>query len=221
MRTLAPFLLLLLAGPPLLRAAEAQAHPAAKPAKGDAATHPHEPSLYDYTLPSADGTSMPLSSFRGKTILLVNLARHSEYASQLAALDALSKKYTGKGLVVLGVPCNDFGTEEPGTDKEVRDFYAAQKLSFQVLSRAPLRGVQELPLYTFLTSGKAMPPGGDVHWNFTKFLINGKGEVVARFDPDVAPDSSELTSTLEQVLNGTYTPPKKPKPEEDQSEIPE
>ena len=220
-RTLACSLLVLLGIPSPIVASPAKPHAAAKTVKADTAAHSHDPSFYDYTLPSADGTSLALSGLRGKTILLVNLARLSEYTSQLAALDTLSKNFAAKGLVVLGVPSNDFGAEEPGTDAEVRGFYAAQKLSFRVLNRATLRGVQELPLYSFLTSGKTMPAGGDVHWNFTKFLINGKGEVITRFNPDVSPDSSELLSTVEQVLNGTYAPPKKDKPGEDESEIPE
>ncbi len=216
-----PSLLLtaLLAASALAPALQGKAHATAKrSAAQDAALHAHEPSFYDFSLPLPDGTALPLAQLRGKTILLVNLARLSSFNSQLPALNTLSQNFTSKGLVVLGIPSDDFGNEEPGTDTEVQQFYAAQKLAFRVLARSSLRGVHELPLFSYLASPKVAPPGGDIHWNFTKFLINGKGEVVARFSPDVAPDSPELVATVQQVLDGTYAPPKKPAEGQDEGD---
>ena len=168
-----------------------------------------EKTIYDYTLPGADGRSIPVASYKGKVLLIVNLAHGSSYNAQLPALEKLSETYRDKGLVVLGVPSNDFGASEPGTDAAVQKVYGEAKVTFPVMARSSLTGVEELPLYGFLTKVKDVPGNGPVHWNYTKFLVDRKGVVVARFDADVAPDSPEFTATLEQVMAGTYAVPKK------------
>jgi glutathione peroxidase len=159
----------------------------------DRAKHPSAPSdkpahtdktAYDYDLPGSDGKSVPLADFKGKYLLVVNLARNSSYNAQLPALAKLSDNYRAKGLVVIGVPSNDFGASEPGT------------------------GEEEIPFYLYLTKSKSAPPGGDVHWNFTKFIIDKNGKVIARLNPDVAPDSPETLSTLDEILDGTFKPKK-------------
>jgi glutathione peroxidase len=172
-----------------------------KPKSGSA-----EKNVYDYSLAGADGKDVPMASFKGKMVLLVNLARNSSYNDQLPALIKLSEKYKDQGLVVIGVPSNDFGAAEPGTDPEIQKVYKTDgKVTFLVTERALLTGDQALPLYVFLTKEKG-PAGGDVHWNYTKFLIDRNGKVLLRFDPDVAPDSPEMLSTLDQVFAGTYKP---------------
>ena len=181
---------------------------------GAKATAKPEKTAYDYTLPGADGRSIPVSTYKGKVLLVVNLAHGSSYNAQLPALEKLSETYKDKGLVVIGVPSNDFGASEPGTDAQVQKVYTNAKVTFPVMARASLTGVEELPLYGFLTKVKDVPGNGPVHWNYTKFLVDRKGVVVARFDPDVAPDSPEFLATLEQVMAGTYAVPKK-KPHED------
>jgi glutathione peroxidase len=168
---------------------------------------------YAYVLPGADGKDVPLSSFKGKMVLLVNLARNSSYNEQLPALIKLSETYKDKGLIVVGVPSNDFGAAEPGTDTEIQKFYKTDnKVPFPVMARSPLIGDETLPLYEYLTKGKAIPPGGNVHWNYTKFLIDKNGKVIARLEPDVAPDSPEMLSTLDQIFSGTYKAKPKDEP---------
>jgi len=166
-----------------------------------------EKTVYDYNLAGPDGKDVPLSSFKGKVILLVNLARNSSYNDQLPALTKLSETYKDKGLVVIGVPSNDFGAAEPGTDVEIQKIYKTDdKVPFLVTARSLLIGDQALPFYLFLTKGKGVPAGGNVHWNYTKFLIDRNGKVLLRFEPDVTPDSPEMLSTLDQVFSGRYKP---------------
>lgn len=173
-----------------------------------------EKTAYDYELPGANGKGMPLAGFRDKVLLVVNVGRMSSYNAQLAALEKLQQTYKDKGLIVIGVPSNDFGAAEPGTDAEVLKAYTDAKVSFPVTPRSSLIGVQELPFFLYLTKGKAVPEGGNVHWNYTKFLLDRKGKVVARFGPEVEPDSPELISTLDQVLSGRFKPHKDEKPTE-------
>ncbi|HMH11540.1 MAG TPA: glutathione peroxidase [Edaphobacter sp.] len=180
------------------RGAGKDANRAEKPEKS-------EKTAYAYVLPGADGKDVPLSSFKGKVVLLVNLARNSSYNDQLPALIKLSETYKDKGLIVIGVPSNDFGAAEPGTDTEIQKFYKTdKKVPFPVMARAPLIGDEKIPLYDYLTKGKTTPPGGNVHWNYTKFLIDKNGKVITRLEPDVAPDSPEMFSTLDQIFSGTY-----------------
>ena len=198
--------------------AGAQASAIAKPAaaraakKGDtgkAADAKPEKTAYDYNLPGADGKDVPVANYKGKFILIVNLARKSLYNSQLPALIKLNDTYKDKGLVVIGIPSNDFGTEEPGTPAEIRKAYADAKVDFPVTGVSKVSGDAELPIATFLTKSKGAPAGGPIHWNYTKFIIDKKGAVIARMSPDVAPDSPEFLSTIDQVLDGTYKPAKK------------
>lgn len=167
-----------------------------------------EKTAYDFNLPGADGKDVPLASFKGKTILVVNLARKSTYSDQLAALIKLNDLYKDKGLVVLGVPSNDFGAEEPGTAPDIQKAYADAKVDFPVMAPSKLSGDDELPFFVYLTKSKGAPAGGPVHWNYTKFFIDKKGNVIARLDPDVAPDSPEMLSTVDQILDGTFKPKK-------------
>lgn len=167
-----------------------------------------EKTAYDYSLVAFDGKEVPLSTFKGKVLLIVNLASQSVFKDQIALLEELQKTYKDKGLVVLGVPCNDFGAQEPGTDAEIQKIYSGEfHLSFPVFARASVRGKDQAALYRFLTSDKKGPTAGDVHWNYTKFVVDRNGKSVARFEPDVAPNSPELALTIEQVLAGQFKPP--------------
>lgn len=163
-----------------------------------------EKNAYDFTLPGADGKDVPIASFKGKYLLIVNLGRKSAYGEQLAALVKLNDAYKEKGLVVIGVPSNQFGLAEPGTPAEIQKAYADAKVDFPVMAVSKVAGDDELPLYGYLTRSKSAPPGGPVHWNYTKFIIDKNGNVVARLDPDVTPDSSEMKATIDQVLDGSY-----------------
>jgi len=161
-----------------------------------AKTEKPEKTAYDYELPGSDGKGVPLSSFKGKTLLIVNLQK-------------LSETYKDKGVVVIGVPSNEFGAAEPGTEAEIQKAYKTDaKVTFPVMAKSTLTGEAELPFFTFLTTGKGVPEGGAVHWNYTKFIVDKTGKVVARFNQDAAPDGVELLSVLDQILDGTYKPKK-------------
>ena len=186
-------------------------HVAAEDGKDQKPTGKPEKTIYDFTLPGPDGKDVPLANYKGKYLLIVNLGRKSTYNEQLPALIKLNSLYKDKGLVVIGVPSNDFGAAEPGTAPEVQKAYTDAKVDFALMTVSKVSGDNELPLFGYLTKGKDVPAGGPVHWNYTKFVIDGKGVVAARLDPDVAPDSPEMLSTLDQVLAGTYKPKKAPK----------
>lgn len=179
-----------------------------KPVTTDGDRGKAEKNAYDFALPGADGKDLPISSFRGKYILIVNLARKSAYGEQLPALIKLNDAYKDKGLVVIGIPSNQFGMAEPGTPAEVQKAYVDAKVDFPVMLVSKITGDDALPLYSYLTKSKKAPPGGPVHWNYTKFIVDQKGNVIARLDPDVAPDSAEMKATIEQVLDGTFKPKK-------------
>jgi len=168
-----------------------------------------EKNAYDFTLPGADGKDVAVSTFKGKYILIVNLGRKSTYNDQLAALIKLNDAYKDKGLLVIGVPSNQFGLAEPGKPEEVQKAYTDAKVNFPVMAVSKVSGDEELPLYGYLTKSKDAPSGGAVHWNYTKFIIDKNGNVIARFDPDVAPDSAQMKATIDQVVAGTYKPKKK------------
>jgi len=171
--------------------------------------------VYDYSLVAFDGKEVPLSKFKGKVLLVVNLASQSIFKDQLAQLDELQKTYKDKGLVVLGVPSNDFGAQEPGTDADVQKTYGnIFHLSFPVFARTSVRGKDQAALFGFLTSDKKGGTGGDVRWSYTKFVVDRGGKVVARFEPDVPPNSPELGATIEEVLAGRFKPPAKKGDEE-------
>ena len=172
------------------------------------AAEPPVKTAYDYSLPGADGKDVPLASFKGKYLVIVNLARKSTYSDQWAALIKLNDTYKAKNVVLIGVPSNDFGAGEPGTGAEIQKAYVDAKADFPVMMVSKVSGADQLPLFDYLTKSKGAPAGGAVHWNYTKFIIDNKGKVVARLDPDVAPDSPEMLSTLDQILDGTFKPKK-------------
>ncbi len=194
--------------PPATQSDSKQKHPAAT---GDADTKTPKPekTAYDYNLPGADGKDVPLSNFKGKYILIVNLGRKSSYNAQLPGLIKDYETYKDKGLIVIGVPSNDFGASEPGTDAEIQKAYADAKVTFPIMAVSKLSGDQEIPFYLYLTKSKGAPAGGPVHWNYTKFFVDKNGKVIARLDPDTTPDSPEMISTIGQILDGRYKPKKK------------
>jgi len=171
---------------------------------------------YDYSLVTFDGKEVPLSTFKGKVLLVVNLASQSIFKDQILQLEELQKTYKDKGLIVFGIPCNDFGAQEPGTDAEVQKTYSSDfHLSFPVFARTSARGKDQAALYAFLTTDKKGPTGGEVHWSYTKFIVDRGGKVVARFEPYASPNSPELLSTIEEVLTGQFKPPVRKSEDED------
>lgn len=162
-------------------------------------------SVYDYSLVAPDGKVVPLSTYKGKVILIVNLASKSIYSDQIAAFNALEKSYADKGLVVLGIPSSDFGSEELTDNAAIDKYYhETAKAAFPIFSKACLRGNDEIPLAHFLTDPKEGTPGGEIHWNFTKFIINREGKPILRYESDTDPADPDFRVTLEKVLDGTF-----------------
>ena len=153
-------------------------------------------SIHEFTMKSIDGKQVDLSAYKGKAVLVVNVASQCGYTPQYSGLQALYQKYKDKGLVVLGVPSNDFGAQEPGSDAEIKTFCSrTYNVTFPMLSKVPVKGSDKTPLYGYLTQ-----TGGEVGWNFTKFLVGKDGKVKARFDSSVEPESAKLTSAVDKVL---------------------
>jgi glutathione peroxidase len=168
--------------------------------------------VYDYSLAALDGKEVSLAAYKGKVLLIVNLASQSIYKNQISALEDLQNLYEDKGLVVVGIPSGDFGGQELADNKAIQGFYIdAQHVNFHVFAKAALRGKDSIPLVHFLTDTKDGTGGGDIHWNFTKFLVDRQGQPVLRSEADSDPADPEFRVTLEQVLNGTFKKKDAPK----------
>jgi glutathione peroxidase len=159
-------------------------------------------SVYNFTLKSIDGPPVSLGSYRGKVLLLVNVASKCGYTPQYAGLESLYKKYQDRGLVIVGIPANNFASQEPGTNAEIKTFcHNKYDVTFPMMSKVSVLGEDKAPLYTFLTDKSVNPEiGGDIKWNFTKFLFDRNGKPVARFEPAVTPDSPQVTAAIEAAL---------------------
>jgi len=159
-------------------------------------------SVYDFTLNSIDGAATPLSSFKGKVVLLVNVASKCGFTPQYAGLEKLYETYKDKGFVIVGVPANNFGSQEPGSDAEIKTFCSRNyNVTFPMMSKLSVKGSDTTPLYQYLTDKSANPnTGGEIKWNFTKFLIDKKGNVINRFEPAVTPEAADLVKAVETAL---------------------
>ena len=160
------------------------------------------PPVLDFKMKRLDGKPGDLADYKGKVVLMVNVASKCGLTPQYEALEDLHEKYADKGLAVLGFPANEFGKQEPGTDAEIASF--CQKdygVKFDMFSKVVVKGDGQCPLYKFLTSKETDPKfAGPISWNFEKFLIGRNGEIVARFAPKVTPDSPEVTKAIEAEL---------------------
>ena len=158
-------------------------------------------SVYSFTLPSIDGEPTALASYKGKVILLVNVASRCGFTPQYSALESIYEKYKNRGFVILGFPANNFGGQEPGTNAEIKTFCSTKyNVSFPMFAKVSVKGADCTPLYQYLTQ-KANPSlAGDIKWNFTKFLVDRNGKVVARFESPVKPDSPEVVEAIEKLL---------------------
>lgn len=157
----------------------------------------------DFTVKNIEGKTIPLSRYKGKVTLFVNTASKCGFTPQYASLETLYGRYKGKGLRVLGFPANDFGGQEPGTDAEIKQFCTTRfKTTFDMFSKVTVApGTGQAPLYTFLTGKDTNPRfAGPVQWNFTKFLVDDKGQVIGRFDSSKDPLSPEVISAVEAAL---------------------
>ncbi len=166
---------------------------------------PTQNTVFDFTMKNIDGTDVPLSNFKGKVLLIVNVASKCGYTPQYAGLEALYKKYHDRGFEILGFPANNFLSQEPGTDDEIKQFCTTKyDITFPLFSKISVKGNDQHPLYRFLTSEETNPSfSGDIKWNFQKFLVGREGKVTARFDPGVKPLSEEMTTAVEKALADT------------------
>src|SRR6202790_5372424 len=157
--------------------------------------------VYSFTLNSIDGNPAPLADYKGKVVLLVNLASQCGYTPQYSALEAIYEKYKGQGFVILGFPANNFGAQEPGTNEEIKTFCTRKySVTFPMYSKISVKGADQAPLYSYLTRETGTGIAGEIQWNFTKFWVDRDGKVVQRFEPAVTPDSKEVTAAIEKQL---------------------
>jgi glutathione peroxidase len=146
-----------------------------------------------------DGTPVDLSAYKGKVVLIVNVASRCGYTGQYAGLQKLYDTYKDKGFVILGFPANEFGAQEPGSDAEIASFCSTKYgVTFDMFSKIVVKGPDKAPLYKALTEGAT--PSGEVGWNFEKFLIGRDGRIVGRYKSGIAPDDGKLTGTIEAEL---------------------
>jgi glutathione peroxidase len=159
-----------------------------------------EAPIHGLKVKDIDGKEQSLGTYKGKVLLVVNVASECGLTGQYAGLEELHKKYKEKGFAVLGFPCNDFGGQEPGTEKEIKQFCRSRyQVSFPLFAKIKVAGPEKHALYEQLT-GKGSPFPGEVGWNFAKFLVGKDGKVLKRFDPDVEPDSEEIAKAVEAAL---------------------
>lgn len=157
-------------------------------------------SLLNIPLKDIDGKATSLKAYQGKVMLIVNVASKCGFTPQYKGLEAIQKKYHDKGFTVLGFPCNDFAHQEPGTNKEIKEFCSSTyDVTFPMFDKLHVKGAEQHPLYSELT-GKDSPYPGPITWNFNKFLVDGNGKIIARFDSKVTPESKEVTSAIEKAL---------------------
>src|SRR6202047_4764411 len=164
-----------------------------------------EKSVFDYMLNTIDGQLVLLSAYKGKVVMLVNVASRCGFTPQYTALEAIYEKYNERGFVIIGIPANNFGAQEPGTNQEIKTFCQSKyNVTFPMMSKVSVKGDDKAPSHQYLTDKSANPKtGGDIQWNFTKFLVGPDGQIVARFEPKVTPDAPEVTTAIEKTLAST------------------
>jgi glutathione peroxidase len=160
----------------------------------------HAQPIYQIPVKDIDHKDTSLGAYQGKVLLVVNVASKCGFTPQYTALQVVYEKYKGKGLIVLGFPCNQFGSQEPGTDEQIKLFCSTKyNVTFPLFDKIEVNGPNRHPLYTML-AGNDSPFPGDIKWNFTKFLIGRDGTILKRFDSRITPDSPEVTAAIEAAL---------------------
>jgi len=157
-------------------------------------------SIYDFELSAIDNTRVPFSSFKGKTLLIVNVASKCGFTPQYTGLEALYRKYKDRGFLVLGFPCNQFGNQEPGKEEDIATFCDLNyQISFPLFAKIEVNGPNTHPLYKYLKEQKTGILGiSAIKWNFTKFLVNKNGEVIKRYAPSDKPE--DIDADIEKIL---------------------
>ncbi len=158
--------------------------------------------IYDFSEKSIDGRAISLSGYKGKVMLIVNVASACGYTPQYAGLEELNKTYRERGLRVMGFPANEFGAQEPGSDADIKTFCTTKfDASFDMFSKVRVKGEGMDPLFEYLQSAETNRAyGGAITWNFNKFLVGKNGEILGRFDSKVEPTSAEMKAAIETAL---------------------
>ena len=158
------------------------------------------PSFYEITAKDIAGKDTSLSAYRGKVVLVVNVASKCGNTKQYTGLETIYTKYKPQGLEILGFPCNQFGGQEPGTSEDIQAFCSTKyNVTFPLFEKVEVNGAGRHPLYTFLSGDDAAFPG-KIGWNFGKFLVGRDGKVIARFEPKTQPESPEVVAAIEAAL---------------------
>jgi len=156
--------------------------------------------IHDLTVLDMNGREVKLSDYKGKVLMIVNVASKCGYTKQYTGLESIYEKYKSKGFEILAFPCNDFGAQEPGTNKEIQEFCTATfSVKFKLFDKIKVLGKNKLPLYERLINNSNIEQG-DIKWNFEKFIISKTGEIVARFRSGVEPESKEILIKIESEL---------------------
>jgi glutathione peroxidase len=160
------------------------------------------PAALNFKMKSLTGKEVDLAKYQGKVLLIVNVASACGYTPQYAPMQALHEKYASQGLAVLGFPCNQFGKQEPGSEKQIEEFCETKYgVKFDMFAKVDVNGPNACGLYQHLTKANTKPEGpGKIGWNFEKFVVGRNGEVVARFAPGTEPDAPEVIKVLEAEL---------------------
>jgi glutathione peroxidase len=158
--------------------------------------------IYDFDAKTIDGKSKALSEYKGRALLIVNVASECGLTPQYDGLEALHEAYASKGLSVLGFPANEFGAQEPGTEAEIKAFCTTKYgVKFDMFAKVKVKGPGIDPLFQYLTSTETNPQfGGEIKWNFNKFLVGKDGELLGRFEPKVEPTSADVKAAIEKAL---------------------
>lgn len=158
--------------------------------------------LHEFSLKDIDGTPTDLSAYKGKVVLIVNVASFCGYTKQYTSLEKLYRTYKDKGLVILGIPSNDFGEQEPGTEEEIKSFCSTKyDVTFPMFSKIVVKGDAKAPLYAWLTSGDGDASlAGEVGWNFEKFLVGKDGKLIGRFSTKTDPMADDVVRAIETAL---------------------
>jgi glutathione peroxidase len=169
------------------------------PAKTKGESPQSQAGLYSFTMKTIDGKEKKLSDYKGKVLLIVNVASKCGFTPQYEGLEALYNKYKDRGFMILGFPENNFHNQEPGTNAQIKKF-CTQKygVTFDMFSKINVIGKDQCPLYTYLTKDTPVP--GEIQWNFQKYLVDRDGNVVAKFQPSIKPMDNDVTAKIEKLL---------------------